>query len=180
MGRSSGSRRVEFATWNERNSYGLRMKPEGSKAFDGREWMPEQAADALRAYGCRVTEPRVAVLRALLEVRGTIDAAALTVRAQAHAPGIHEATVYRTLSVLTEVGIASHVHAGHGPSLVRLAGDERLVAVCQDCGAIEPVPNSAVQHLVTAMTDANGFVLEPGHFALEGVCARCSVDADRC
>jgi Fur family transcriptional regulator, ferric uptake regulator len=150
------------------------MKPEATKAFDGREWEPEHAADALRAYGCRVTQPRVAVLRALLEVRGTIDAAALTARAQLHAPGIHEATVYRTLGVLTEVGIASHVHAGHGPSLVRLAGDEHLVAVCQDCGSIEAVPNSAVEDLLTAMAESTGFVLEPGHFALEGVCARCS------
>jgi Fur family transcriptional regulator, ferric uptake regulator len=153
------------------------MRPEASKAFDGREWRPEEAADALRAYGCRVTQPRVAVLRALLDVRGTIDAAALTAMAQVYAPNIHEATVYRTVSVLSEVGIASHVHAGHGPSLVRLAGDEHLVAVCQDCGAIEAVPMAAVETLVAAMANSNGFVLEPGHFALEGVCVHCSGDS---
>jgi len=152
------------------------MKSEASKAFDGRPWDPESAADALRAYGCRVTQPRVAVLRALLEVGGTVDASALTKRAEVHQPGIHEATVYRTLNVLTEVGIASHVHAGHGPSLVRLAGDERLVAVCQDCGTIEPVPATAVDALVDGMSASTGFVLEPGHFALEGVCASCSAD----
>ena len=150
------------------------MQPEATKAFDGREWTPEQAADALRAHGCRVTQPRVAVLRALLEHGGTIDATALTERAQLYESGIHEATVYRTVRVLTEVGIASHVHAGHGPSLVRLAGDEQLVAVCQDCGAISPVPNEAVDELVESVAAATGFVLEPGHFALEGVCAVCA------
>ena len=150
------------------------MQPEATKAFDGREWTPEQAADALRAHGCRVTKPRVAVLRALLEHGGTIDATALTERAQVYESGIHEATVYRTVRVLTEVGIASHVHAGHGPSLVRLAGDEQLVAVCQDCGAISPVPNEAVDQLVESVAAATGFVLEPGHFALEGVCAVCA------
>jgi Fur family ferric uptake transcriptional regulator len=150
------------------------MQPEATKAFDGREWTPEQAADALRAHGCRVTKPRVAVLRALLEHGGTIDATALTERAQLYESGIHEATVYRTVRVLTEVGIASHVHAGHGPSLVRLAGDEQLVAVCQDCGAISPVPNEAVDQLVESVAAATGFVLEPGHFALEGVCAVCA------
>ena len=150
------------------------MQPEATKAFDGREWTPEQAADALRAHGCRVTKPRVAVLRALLEHGGTIDATALTERAQLYESGIHEATVYRTVRVLTEVGIASHVHAGHGPSLVRLAGDEQLVAVCQDCGPIAPVPNEAVDQLVESVAAATGFVLEPGHFALEGVCAVCA------
>ena len=150
------------------------MQPEATKAFDGREWTPEQAADALRAHGCRVTKPRVAVLRALLEHGGTIDATALTELPQLYESGIHEATVYRTVRVLTEVGIASHVHAGHGPSLVRLAGDEQLVAVCQDCGAISPVPNEAVDQLVESVAAATGFVLEPGHFALEGVCAVCA------
>jgi Fur family ferric uptake transcriptional regulator len=150
------------------------MRVEGSKAFDGRQWRPEQAADALRAHGCRVTQPRVAVLRALLEHSGTVSASDLTRLAQRHEPSIHEATVYRTVNVLTEVGIASHVHAGHGPSLVRLAGDDQLVAVCQDCGAIHPVPSAAVAHLVAAMTTETGFDLEPGHFALEGVCADCS------
>jgi Fur family ferric uptake transcriptional regulator len=116
------------------------------------------------------------VLRALLEVGGTIDAATLTARAQLHEPGIHEATVYRTLNVLADVGIASHVHVGHGPSLVRLAGDERLVAVCQDCGAIEPVPAAAVAELVRSMVEQTGFALEPGHFALEGVCSACRAE----
>ncbi len=150
------------------------MQPDATKAFDGREWAPEQAADALRAHGCRVTQPRIAVVRALLELGGTIDATALTERAQRYEPGIHEATVYRTVKVLTEVGIASHVHAGHGPSLVRLTGDDQLVAVCQDCGAISPVPREAVDELVARVAGATGFILEPGHFALEGVCATCA------
>lgn len=150
------------------------MKPEATSGFDARRWEPEQAEEALRAHGCRVTRPRVAVLRALLETGGTVDAVTLTARAQEHEAGIHEATVYRTVNVLTEVGIITHVHAGHGPALMRLAGDEQLVAVCQDCGAIEPVPAEAVDALVTATAAANGFTLEPGHFALEGVCAVCS------
>jgi Fur family ferric uptake transcriptional regulator len=149
------------------------MKLEGGTAFDGQHWSPNEAEDALRAHGCRVTQPRVAVLRALLEIGGTIDAVRLTERAQQYEPGIHEATVYRTVNVLSEVGIASHVHAGHGPSLVRLAGDERLVAVCQDCGTIEPVPAASVKRLITDMSRFSGFQLEPGHFALEGRCATC-------
>ena len=135
---------------------------------------PDDAEAILRAHGCRVTQPRLAVLRALLETGGTVDTPTLTVRAQQYQPAIHEATVYRTVNVLTDVGIASHVHAGHGPALVRLSDDEQLVAVCQDCGAIEAVPADAVSGLVRQMAAATGFTLEPGHFALEGVCADCA------
>ena len=82
--------------------------------------------------------------------------------------------MYRTVRVLAEVGIATHVHAGHGPALVRLTGDEQVVAVCQDCGAIAPVPAAAIDDLVASVEDATGFILEPGHFALEGVCGVCA------
>ena len=150
------------------------MSPDGVKAFDRRSWPPEEAEEALRAYGCRVTQPRIAVLQALLELGGTVDAAKLTERAQRLVPGIHEATVYRTVNTLTEVGIASHVHAGHGPSLVRLGGERRLVAVCERCGKIEPVPEGASEALVDAVRSASGFTLQPGHFALEGICAGCA------
>ncbi|MGB3733973.1 MAG: transcriptional repressor [Ilumatobacter sp.] len=150
------------------------MKPDGKSAFDSRSWPPEEAEEALRAYGCRITQPRIAVLQALLELGGTVDAATLTERAQRLAPGIHEATVYRTVNTLTEVGIASHVHAGHGPSLVRLGGDRRLVAVCDRCGQVEAVPAEPIDALVDAMRSTSGFHLHPGHFALEGTCAACA------
>lgn len=149
------------------------MKSDGGATFDSHAWTPDRASDALRAHGCRVTQPRVAVLRALLEHGGTINAAELTQLAQVYEPGIHEATVYRTVNVLTELGIASHVHAGHGRSLVRLGGDSGLVAVCDRCGRIEPIPAEPIDSLVEQMQATSGFRLEPGHFALEGTCARC-------
>ena len=116
------------------------------------------------------------MLTALLRHGGPIDAGALTTLAQAEAAGIHEATVYRTISVLSDRGIVTHVHAGHGPSLVRLGGDHGLIAVCRDCGGITSVPADTVERFVSEARDAIGFTLEPGHFALEGVCGRCSHD----
>ncbi len=104
---------------------------------------------------------------------GPIDAAALTELSQAREPSIHEATVYRTIGVLSELGLVNHVHAGHGPALVRLASNNDLVAVCQDCGAIVDIPASAIEPFISSVEDDSGFVLEPGHFALEGVCADC-------
>ncbi len=140
---------------------------------DGRA-TSEQTEALLRAHGCRITRPRRAVLRALLGHDGPIDAIELTRLAQVDEPGIHEATVYRTIGVLADLGIVSHVHAGHGPSLVRLAGDDGLVAVCRDCGAIQTLPPSSVARLVDEVKSAVGFTLEPGHFALEGVCTACA------
>jgi Fur family ferric uptake transcriptional regulator len=150
----------------------MRLSDEVAKDVD--DWVVDDAEAILRTHGCRATGPRVVVLRALLRHGGPIDAASLTALAHGEDPGIHEATVYRTISVLSERGIVTHVHAGHGPSLVRLGGDHGLIAVCRDCGAIAQLPPDAVSAFVEQAGDAIGFTLEPGHFALEGICAVCA------
>lgn len=150
------------------------MKLEGRSEFDRHSWQPGEAVEALRAHGCRVTQPRVAVLQVLLEMGSTVDTPTLTARAQELVPGIHEATVYRTINTLTEVGIASHVHAGHGRSLVRLGGDHQMVAVCDRCGAVETVPMGPIDQLASELRAESGFHLQAGHFALEGLCADCA------
>jgi Fur family ferric uptake transcriptional regulator len=150
----------------------MRFSDEVAKDID--DWTVDDAEAILRTHGCRATGPRVAVLRALLRHGGPIDAASLTTLAHGEEPSIHEATVYRTISVLSERGIVTHVHAGHGPSLVRLGGDHGLIAVCRDCGGIAQLPEDAVSSFVEQAHDAIGFTLEPGHFALEGICATCA------
>ena len=150
------------------------MRLNDERAPDVGEWDVADAEEILRSHGCRATQPRVAVLRSMLRHGEPLHAALLTELAQAENPGIHEATVYRTISVLSDRGIVTHVHAGHGPSLIRLGGDHGLIAVCRDCGAISQLPPDAVARFVEQAHQAIGFTLEPGHFALEGVCARCA------
>lgn len=138
------------------------------------EYEVDDAEMMLRTHRCRATAPRIAVLRAILRHGGPIDVATLTTLAQSEAADIHEATVYRTIGVLSDRGIVTHVHAGHGPSLVRLGADHGLIAVCRDCGDIAELPARTVDRFIAEAHDALGFTLEPGHFALEGVCARCA------
>ena len=133
----------------------------------------------LRAYGLRVTAPRLAVVQALLEQRRPISPAQLAERASQLAEGVHTATVYRTISALSEAGIADHVHAGHGPSLVRLASEDKVVAVCTVCQGIMSVPAEMMSRLVDELRELTGFELAPGHFALEGRCHRCVAREER-
>ena len=154
----------------------MRLNDETAARIEG--WTADDAEQILRTHGCRATRPRIAVLRALLRHGGPVDAAELTALANAEDVDIHEATVYRTIGVLSDQGIVTHVHAGHGPALVRLGGDHGLVAVCRDCGGIRSLPDDLVTEFVDSARAAIGFTLEPGHFALEGVCSECT-EADQ-
>ena len=152
----------------------MRPEPGAGAEPEADRWTADDAEELLRTHGCRATRPRVAVLQALLRHGGPLDAPLLTELAQRVEPGIHEATVYRTIGVLSDRGIVTHVHAGHGPSLVRLGADHVLIAVCRECGAITALPADVVDHFVDAAHERVGFTLEPGHFALEGVCRACA------
>jgi Fur family ferric uptake transcriptional regulator len=138
------------------------------------------AEELLRARGCRATKPRVAVLQAVLDAGRPLDAAELTELAGRSIPGIHEATVYRNITLLSDLGLVTHVHAGHGPSLVKLADDDAILVVCRVCGTTERLPAPAIDAFRGDVDRALGFRLEIGHFALEGICARCRDDATTC
>lgn len=150
----------------------MRLQDE-TEALTGSD-IADDAETMLRAHHCRATGPRKAVLSALLRHGGALDIASLTKLAQSEAPDIHEATVYRTIGILSDRGIVTHVHAGHGPSLVRLGGDHGLIALCRDCNCITELPAATVERFILEAQQAIGFTLEPGHFALEGVCANCA------
>lgn len=114
------------------------------------------------------------MLQAILEAGRPVAVAELAELATRQLSGIHEATVYRNISLLSELGIVTHVHAGHGPSLVKLASDTSVLAVCRHCGTIDRVPDDVVDDLAAGLAERRGFALELGHFALEGLCADCA------
>lgn len=85
-------------------------------------------------------------------------------------PGMpHLATVYRTLERLTELGIVTHVHVGHGPTAYHLTEAAHLHAQCRSCNEVIDLP---VEVLVSASADVArvaGFILEPEQVVLAGI-----------
>jgi Fe2+ or Zn2+ uptake regulation protein len=45
--------------------------------------------------------------------------------------------------------------------------------VCQRCGAVEPLPPSALEALSAAVLDAVGYRADFTHFAIPGRCPAC-------
>lgn len=133
----------------------------------------DDLVDALRRAGLRATASRRAVCRVIAASHADhLTAAVITDRLVGEAD---QSTVYRTLDALESVGVVTHTHLGHGPSVYHLADDApHQHLVCSVCGtAIElgPVDFAAAFAVVAQRT---GFVLDPGHFALSGRCARCA------
>lgn len=129
----------------------------------------------LRAAGCRVTVPRRAVVEALLQAgHGHITADELAQRVRARYPDIHRATVYRTLDVLQEAGVITHVHMGHGPSTFHLGNDSHHHVACNVCNRVTEVPAEMFDAVSRYLADTHGWRLTTQHFALSAVCDQCN------
>lgn len=136
----------------------------------------DEIVDRLRAAGGRLTEPRRAVIEALLSVDDHPTADDLAARVSVSHPSVHKSTVYRTLDALTELGLVEHVHLGHGSAVYHLTGDDTLHLMCDGCETVTHIDHSVLDASRDEIRATTGFVLQPGHFALPGLCARCATD----
>jgi len=137
----------------------------------------DQAISAIRDSGSRVTVDRRAVIEALDRSDDHLTAEEVAGAVWAHYPDINLATVYRTLELLERLEIAFHVHLGHGPSRWHLADDVHHHLVCELCGKVVEIPDSTFDPLRKRLRRDTGFVIDPHHFSLSGVCAGCAVNS---
>lgn len=137
-------------------------------------WSVEDVLERLRSSGARLTTPRRAVIRALVEGEPHQTADDLADLVALRHPEVHKSTVYRTLDALAELGLVEHVHLGHGRAVYHLHGDDDLHLLCSSCGLVTHIPSSSLDSSRERIARHTGFVLEPGHFALPGLCAGCN------
>lgn len=136
----------------------------------------EELVDDLRRRGVRITAPRRAVLEALVEAGSHVTADALHERVRARHPDVSHSSIYRTMDLLADVGIVTHVHLGHGPAEYHLADEAHSHLVCNGCGSVTEVDRSVSDPFADAVAERFGFRLDLRHFALTGWCRDCGCD----
>src|ERR1700733_15440024 len=128
---------------------------------------------ALRASGYRVTPQRQLVLEAVTRLN---HASPEEIFAEVHqrASGVNISTIYRTLELLEQLGLVTHTHLGHGAPRYHLAAEaEHVHLVCSECGRVTQIGPEAVNALVAALKDTQGFETDVGHLTVFGKCADC-------
>jgi Fur family transcriptional regulator, ferric uptake regulator len=142
----------------------------------------EAALGLLRAQHERVTRARQAVIEVLDSTDDHLTADEIVARAEASAPGVHRATVYRALSTLGELGLVTHTHVGGSATVYHLAllapADDAASGPhahlqCGNCQAVIDIPIDALDSLISRVDREVGFLIEPHHAALLGLCANC-------
>jgi Fur family ferric uptake transcriptional regulator len=132
----------------------------------------EEAIAAVRRGGMRLSTPRRLVLEAFFSAEGPVSAVHLS-----DALSIDESSVYRNLEVLERHGLIRHVHLGHGPGLYALVGHHEVEYLyCERCAKVTAVTPDQLDPVRQAIKQRFGYEARFTHFAIVGLCERCSAN----
>lgn len=135
----------------------------------------DEAIEAVRRRGLRLTSARRLVLEALLAAGGPISAEEIAAGLGGRMTQSDLASVYRNLETLGGLGLVRHFHAGHGPGRYVLAGiADREYLACESCGALDAVDPSSLDGVRDVVRELSGFEARFSHFPIVGLCKHCA------
>ncbi len=135
--------------------------------------MATSLVDRLREAGYRLTAPRRAVLQVLESAGQHLSPAEILQRGQAIYPDLGRATVYRTLDLLTELGILRPIYLGEGGSrIARVEGGHHHL-VCLNCGSAVSFDECPIREMKQALAQRFGFQVKGHMLELYGLCQDC-------
>lgn len=134
----------------------------------------EKIVRQLSQAGHRITRPRRAVIRALLEDGGTSSPAEVQAKARSYCPSVGLVTVYRTLDLLSEMGLARRIHTEEGCHGYTVASHgHRHHLICRHCGAAVEFEGCDLAPFLDRVGQETGYVVEDHLLELVGVCSSC-------
>jgi Fur family transcriptional regulator, ferric uptake regulator len=133
-------------------------------------------ASYLEDHNLKHTKQREAILEVFLEVEGHITGEELHRRVRRKFPQIGYTTVYRTMKLLCEAGLASERHFDDGVTRFEIQHEHHDHLVCVRCGKIVEFECSMIESAQERIVKAHGFRLLRHRHELYGHCPSCRDD----
>ncbi len=134
----------------------------------------KQILEQLNQAGYRITRPRQAVIRALLEDGTHARPAEVHARARQHCHTVGLVTVYRTLDLLSDLGFVRRIHTEdgcHGYATVSHGHHHHLI--CRNCGATVQFEGCDLTLFLERVGRDTGYDVEDHLLELTGLCQAC-------
>lgn len=129
----------------------------------------------LREQGLKSTSQRDTIARVFFASQRHISVEELYQAVKSVSSGIGYATVYRTVKLLTECGLAVERHFRDGEARYETAGEggQHDHLLCERCGAIVEFDEPDIDALQAAVARRFGFRFTGRKMELYGVCRAC-------
>ncbi len=132
-----------------------------------------QLTERLSAAGYRLTSARLAVLAVVETSHAHLTPGLVLDEAKSHAPGLGRATVYRTLELLTELGILRPIYLGDGGVyFIRAEGGHHHL-VCSGCGQVVEFDECMAGEMVQELQERFGYQIDSHLLEFHGRCTVC-------
>jgi Fe2+ or Zn2+ uptake regulation protein len=129
----------------------------------------------LRQAGLRVTVPRLAVLRVLVDAEDHPRVDQVIERVRLAGVPISTQAAYDCCEALHHAALARRIEPAGGPARYEArVGDNHHHLVCRDCGAVADVDCVVGHAPCLDPGDAQGFVVDEAEVTFWGLCASCS------
>ena len=128
----------------------------------------------LRQSGHRLTPQREMILSVVCESKGHLTADEILKRVRQRYPYLNKSAVYRTLDLLTRLGLVNQADFGQGRIEYEIHQDpHHHHLLCRKCGKMTAVDESVFLPLDKTLRNDYGFIPDLDHFAIYGTCRKC-------
>jgi len=138
----------------------------------------ERFEDYVRRHGLKSTQQRDVIVDLFLRSSGHMSIEDLLGKVRKRSPKVGYATVYRTLKLLTECGIAAARQFGDGQTRYEVMGDQHGHhdhLICTQCGLILEFENDTIEQLQDDVAHRlGGFKLTKHKLELYGLCPKAA------
>ena len=133
-------------------------------------------SDYLVKKGLKTTRQREYILDEFLRSSSHLSTEELYLRLRKKHPSIGYATVYRTLKLFAECGIAAERNFGDGQTRYESTTSEEHHdhLICTGCGVILEFEDPRIEELQERVAQKHGFKILKHRLELYGLCAKCS------
>lgn len=145
----------------------------GGKTEAGLDERTREVDRRLRAQGHRLTGRRLMVVETLATRGGHLTVESILSSIREHYPSTNKTTVYRTLELLSTLGMVCVTDLGGGKMEYELSGDPHHHLICSNCGTQTEVEDRYFEPLRASLLEHYGFTTNLDHFALFGLCPFC-------
>lgn len=135
-----------------------------------------QVRDEARRRGVRWTNQRQVIVDTFVAAEDHLTVEDLHRRVREIDGTVSAATVYRTVNMLVELGVAHKGNFGSGSASFECAidKDHHDHLVCTTCGSITEFHHDQIESLQEDIARLHGFQLHHHRMELYGVCSACS------
>jgi len=128
----------------------------------------------LREAGHRITQPRRAVIRAVLDDDGFSSPPEIRERARQYYAGTGHVTVYRTLDLLSQFGFVRRIHTENGcHGHASVGSGHRHHLICRQCGNAVQFEGCDLSAFFSQVSEETGYLIEEHLLELVGLCPGC-------